>query len=87
MRHGGASAGQIGVCPPGPQGTVISASPLSSPLANVENAPVAAPSVQPADNPCGLAVFRAGWIKNVGTLLAVQNAYGRDVDIGSFASR
>ena len=28
-------------------------------------------------------MFSAGWIKNVGTLLAVQNAYGRDFDVGS----
>jgi hypothetical protein len=27
-------------------------------------------------------VFGAGWIKSVGTFLAVQNAHGRDVDVG-----
>jgi len=39
--------------------------------------------LQPADDPRGGAVFSAGWIKNVGTFLAVQNAYGRDFDVGS----
>src|SRR5215203_284168 len=67
----------------GAHGTVISASPLFSPSSNVKNVPVVAPSLQPADDPRGGAVFSAGWIKNVGTLLAVQNAYGRDFDVGS----
>ena len=50
-------------------------------LINVKDVPVVAPSLQPADDPCGEAVLRAGRIKNAGTVLAVQNAYGRDVDL------
>ena len=52
-------------------------------LINVEDVPVVAPGLQSADDSGGEAMFGAGWIKNVGTFLAVQNAYGRDVDIGS----
>jgi hypothetical protein len=52
-------------------------------LINVEDVPVVAPSLQPADDPRRETVFRSGWIKNVCTLLTVQNAYCRDVDVGS----
>jgi hypothetical protein len=53
---------------------------------DVEDVPVVAPGLQPADDSGGEAVFGAGWIKNVGTFLAVQNAYGRDVDIKSLTA-
>ena len=52
-------------------------------LVNVEDVPVVAPSLQPADYPRRETVFRSGWIKNVCTLLTVQNAYRLDVDVGS----